>query len=79
MGAQVTIRGASSGKPFVTDEGNHILDCNFGRIPDPAGLARELENMPGVVEHGLFIGMAAMALIGDGDQAIEVLGGSGGR
>ena len=79
LGAQVTIRGASSGKPFVTDEGNHILDCNFGRIPDPAGLARELENMPGVVEHGLFIGMAAMALIGDGDQAIEVLGGSSGR
>ena len=49
----------SSGRKFITDEGNHILDCNFGQIPDPPALARELESMPGVVEHGLFIGMAA--------------------
>jgi ribose 5-phosphate isomerase A len=72
LGASVTIRGAASGKPFVTDEGNHILDCNFGQIPDPAALACELEKMPGVVEHGLFIGMAAVALIGAGDQVIEL-------
>lgn len=72
LGAAVTVRGASSGKPFLTDEGNHILDCNFGQIPDPPGLARELEKMPGVVEHGLFIGMAAVALIGKGDGVIEM-------
>ncbi len=64
LGAAVKVRNDSSGVPFVTDEGNHILDCSFGRIPDPSGLARELEAMPGVVEHGLFIGMASLALIG---------------
>ena len=74
LGAAVTARGAASGKPFTTDEGNHILDCNFGQIADPAALARELEGMPGVVEHGLFIGMAAVALIGRGDGVIELRG-----
>jgi len=72
LGAAVKVRGDASGSPFVTDEGNHILDCNFGRIPDPAALASELEGMAGVVEHGLFIGMAAVALIGTGDQVIEL-------
>jgi ribose 5-phosphate isomerase A len=72
LGASVTIRGAVSGKPFITDEGNHILDCNFGQIADPPALARALEGMPGVVEHGLFIGMAAVALIGKGDRVVEM-------
>jgi ribose 5-phosphate isomerase A len=72
LGAAVTVRGASSGKPFLTDEGNHILDCEFGRISDAPGLGRALESMPGVVEHGLFIGMAALALIGKRDQVIEM-------
>ena len=72
LGAAVTVRGASSGKPFLTDEGNHILDCEFGRISVAPGLARALESMPGVVEHGLFIGMAAVALIGKRDQVIEM-------
>ena len=73
LGAAVKVRMDSSGRKFITDEGNHILDCNFGRIPDPPALARELERMPGVVEHGLFIGMAALALIATGDQVIELL------
>jgi ribose 5-phosphate isomerase A len=73
LGATVKVRSDSSGNPFITDEGNHILDCNFGRIPDPPALARELESMPGVVEHGLFIGMTAAVLIGKGDQVIELL------
>jgi ribose 5-phosphate isomerase A len=72
LGAAVTVRGASSGNPFLTDEGNHILDCNFGQISDPPTLARQLETMPGVVEHGLFIGMAAIALIGKGGDVIEM-------
>jgi ribose 5-phosphate isomerase A len=62
LGAQVSLRGG--GNPFVTDEGHHILDCTFGEILDPASLANELKAIPGVVEHGLFIGMAEMALIG---------------
>jgi ribose 5-phosphate isomerase A len=74
LGATVAVRGAAAGKPFITDEGNHILDCNFGQIPDPPALARELESIPGVVEHGLFIGMASVALIGKGDRVIEMSG-----
>ena len=72
LGAAVKVRADSSGRKFITDEGNHILDCNFGQIHDPPALARELERMPGVVEHGLFIGMAALALIAKGDQVIEL-------
>ena len=62
LGAAVKVRADSSGRKFITDEGNHILDCNFGKIPDPPALARELEGVPGVVEHGLFIGMAGHGL-----------------
>jgi ribose 5-phosphate isomerase A len=51
------------GNPYVTDEGHHILDCNFGEIPDPAGLARVLDGIPGIVEHGLFIGLASVVLV----------------
>jgi len=72
LGATVTTRTDSSGRKFVTDEGNHILDCNFGQIPDPPALARSLGSLPGVVEHGLFIGMASIALIARSDQVLEL-------
>jgi len=72
LGAAVTVRLDSSGNKFITDEGNHILDCRFGQIPDPPALARRLKSMPGVVEHGLFIGMANIALIAKGDQVLEL-------
>jgi ribose 5-phosphate isomerase A len=72
MGAEVTVRLDSTGHKFITDEGNHILDCHFGKIPDPPALARKLETTPGVVEHGLFIGMANIALIGKGNQVLEI-------
>jgi ribose 5-phosphate isomerase A len=49
---------------FVTDGGHYILDASFGRISDPDALARALDGIPGVVEHGLFIGLAVAALIG---------------
>ncbi|MFL5258357.1 MAG: ribose-5-phosphate isomerase RpiA [Hyphomicrobiales bacterium] len=55
---------AQNGKPFVTDNGNIILDCALGRIGDPPKLAAALSSIPGVVEHGLFIGIASLALIG---------------
>jgi ribose 5-phosphate isomerase A len=64
LGASVVLRRDETGRPFVTDEGHHILDCSFGRIPDPSGLAGKLDRMPGVVEHGLFLGLADTALIG---------------
>ena len=53
----------SEGKPFMTDNGNHICDASFGRIDDPQCLALVLSGLPGVVDHGLFIGIASLAII----------------
>src|SRR5882724_3259316 len=72
LGASVRVREGNHAGPFVTDEGHHILDCDFGRIADPHGLERQLEEIPGVVGHGLFIGMADVVLIGKGDTVIEL-------
>jgi ribose 5-phosphate isomerase A len=72
LGAEVQLRRDGSGNPYRTDENNHILDCQFGEIRDPDGLARELNAMPGVVEHGLFIGMASVALFARGSEIIEL-------
>jgi ribose 5-phosphate isomerase A len=71
LGAAVVIR-QKNGKPFVTDEGHHILDCNFGRIPDPPSLARKLSDIPGIVEHGLFINRASVVLVAHGDKVTEL-------
>jgi ribose 5-phosphate isomerase A len=72
LGAKVSLREEVDGKPFLTDEGNHILDCRFEQIPDADGLARQLGDMPGVVEHGLFIGMANVVLVADGSKIVEL-------
>ena len=53
--------------PVVTDNGNLVLDCDFGEIPDPAVLAGELAALPGVVEHGLFVGLADAVHVGRED------------
>jgi ribose 5-phosphate isomerase A len=50
--------------PFITDNGNFILDVDFGSIDDPYGLESKLKSIPGVIETGLFIGMAQIAYIG---------------
>ncbi len=72
LGAEVELRRGADGKPFLTDENNHILDCRFGRIPDADGLARQLSDMPGIVEHGLFIGMANVVLVANGSEIVEL-------
>jgi ribose 5-phosphate isomerase A len=72
LGAEVSVRMDGEGKPYVTDERNHILDCHFGQIPDADSLARELSDMPGVVEHGLFIGMASVVLFARGSEIVEL-------
>jgi ribose 5-phosphate isomerase A len=72
LGAHVKLRTKPDGSPYVTDENNHVLDCRFGEIRDPDGLARQLSEMPGVVEHGLFIGMASVALLARGSEIIEL-------
>lgn len=63
FGAKVVRRSDSAGKPYLTDEGHHILDCHFGQIPDPVALNRKLCDLPGIVEHGLFVGMASVVLM----------------
>jgi ribose 5-phosphate isomerase A len=73
LGASVKLRQYAYGNPFTTDEGHHILDCSFGEIADPPTLGHQLKSMPGVVESGLFINIAAVALIGKGDQVLELL------
>jgi ribose 5-phosphate isomerase A len=55
----------------VTDNGNLVLDCAFGRIDDPAERARWLSGLPGVVAHGLFVGMADAVYVGRSD-GVEV-------
>jgi ribose 5-phosphate isomerase A len=72
LGAKVEMRRGTDGKPFLTDENNHILDCRFGQIQDADGLARKLSDMPGVVEHGLFIGMASVVLVANGSEIVEL-------
>jgi ribose 5-phosphate isomerase A len=72
-GAQPTItRRMKDGHVFVTDEGHCILDAAFGRIADPKSLASRLAAIPGVVEHGLFIGMA-QAIILAGPQGVRLI------
>jgi ribose 5-phosphate isomerase A len=72
LGAAVELRRGADGNPYLTDENNHILDCRFGQIPDADGLAQRLSDMPGVVEHGLFIGMASVVLVANGSEVVEL-------
>jgi ribose 5-phosphate isomerase A len=64
LGLKPAQRPANSGSgPYLTDEGNYILDCAAGVIEDPAKTAAEIRAIVGVVEHGLFLHMAKMALV----------------
>ena len=67
LGCVATLRDAS-GMPFVTDNGNHILDCAFGPIEDAAALEKRIKLLPGVIECGLFIGIADTLIIGFDDR-----------
>jgi ribose 5-phosphate isomerase A len=69
----ILLRKTASGERFLTDGGNAIFDCDFGAIPDADALAAALNAVPGVVEHGLFIGLAAAVIIAD-PAGIRVLG-----
>lgn len=63
LGCVPVLRRDATGAMFVTDEGNAILDCRFLSIPEPAALSAAIHAVPGVVDHGLFIGMAARAFV----------------
>lgn len=62
LSGAITLRSNGS-DTFMTDGGHYILDASFGRIPDADALASNLNDIPGVVEHGLFINMASLAII----------------
>jgi len=63
-----------AGELYVTDNGNYVLDCPCGEIDDPARLERELKLLPGVVECGLFVGLADLAFVADGDEVETIKG-----
>jgi ribose 5-phosphate isomerase A len=72
LGLNPKQRQAKNGNgPYLTDEGNYILDCACGMIDDPEVLAAEIRGIVGVVEHGLFLGMATLALVAGEDGVTE--------
>jgi ribose 5-phosphate isomerase A len=70
LGARVTVRQGRDGAPFRTNQGNLVLDCAFGPIEAPEALAARLDARAGVVEHGLFLGLATDLVIA-GPQGVE--------
>jgi ribose 5-phosphate isomerase A len=72
LSARLTLRQGKDGHAFVTDGGHWIVDAALERIDDPAALAHALSGIPGVMEHGLFVGLAHMAIV-SGPDGIEVI------
>jgi ribose 5-phosphate isomerase A len=71
LGADPVLRGGAA--PFVTDNGNLIYDCRFRSIADAKSVAGALEEIPGVLAHGVFLGMAQQAIIASADGKVRVL------
>ena len=71
-GGTVRLRSNSDGTPFLTDGGHLILDALFGRISRPKAVAEALQDIPGVVEHGLFIGLCRRAYVA-GDAGVRLV------
>jgi ribose 5-phosphate isomerase A len=69
---EIRQRVKADGEPFVTDSGNFILDCAFGQIDEPEALDEALKLIPGVVENGLFLGIADAAIVA-GPSGVVVL------
>jgi ribose 5-phosphate isomerase A len=70
--ARIDMRGGLE-KPLITDSGHYLLDCHLEDIPDPESLGEKLKQIPGVVEHGLFIGIATDAVVGHSSDHAEVI------
>ena len=74
LGGKPELRRDANGAPYVSDGGNILYDCHgFAPITDAAGLAAELDETVGVIEHGLFVGMASEAYIADTAGAVRIL------
>lgn len=63
LGGEPTLRKDDSGHLYETDQSNFIIDCNFGPIKNPESLAKELESRAGIIEHGLFLGLAKEVIV----------------
>jgi ribose 5-phosphate isomerase A len=72
LGCAVTLRAGATGAPFTTDEGNRILDCRFAPLGDAQAVASAIRGIPGVVDHGLFLGLADAAYVA-GPDAVSLL------
>jgi len=72
IGGNPVLRRNGDGGIFVTDGGHYILDCNFGPGPEAADTEQRLNNTVGVVEHGMFLGMAGMVIVG-GAGGVRIL------
>ncbi len=70
IGGEPTLRRDRTGEPYRTDQQNYILDCRFPRLGDPVRRAEELAQIAGIVEHGLFLGCAHAALVGEGNEVV---------
>jgi ribose 5-phosphate isomerase A len=64
------VRRENDGTPYLTDQSNWLLDCHFGAIADPVALDRELKSIAGVLENGLFLGLAKLTVVADGDNVV---------
>ncbi len=73
LGCNVELRKVMGNEPYITDNSNYILDCEFERIEEPEQLEIKINNIPGVVENGLFIGLVDEVIVG-GKQGILTLG-----
>ncbi|TAH69347.1 MAG: ribose-5-phosphate isomerase RpiA [Rhodopseudomonas palustris] len=78
ISGELKLRSGKDGHAFVTDGGHWIIDAHLGRIPDATRLAATLSFIPGVVEHGLFIGLASSAVLAS-PQGIRIMERSSGR
>lgn len=75
LGCEPALRRLSDSTPFQTDQGNVILDCRFPTIAEPGTIGAAIHAIPGVVEHGLFIGMAAAAYVAGPQGVTEIRSG----
>jgi ribose 5-phosphate isomerase A len=72
FGCNVELREIMKNEPYITDNGNYILDCEFERIDNPVQLEKDINSIPGVVENGLFINLVNKVIVG-GKQGILIL------
>jgi ribose 5-phosphate isomerase A len=72
FGLNPKLRQRADHSPYITDEGNYIVDCSCGEITNTVKIAADIRGIPGVVEHGLFLGMTSFALIASEKGVVKV-------